>query len=97
MTDTSFSRPKWPPAILPSKHSSARRIGHSIWLFAGSDKGGEPIASILTIIETAKLHGHNPEVYLTDVLTRLQSHPKDRLQEFLPWQWAPAKHLCEAA
>ena len=72
-------------------------IGRKNWLFAGSDKGGERIANILTIIETAKLHGHNPEVYLTDVLTRIQSHPKDRLQELLPWQWAPAKDRYEAA
>ena len=42
-------------------------IGRKNWLFAGSDKGGERIANILTIIETAKRHGHNPEVYLTDV------------------------------
>ncbi|MBV1701673.1 MAG: transposase domain-containing protein, partial [Hyphomicrobiales bacterium] len=47
------------------------------WLFAGSDQGGERIANILTIIETAKLHGLNPEVYLTDVLTRVQDHPAD--------------------
>ncbi|MDQ0558342.1 hypothetical protein QO004_000115 [Rhizobium mesoamericanum] len=72
-------------------------IGRKNWLFAGSDKGGERIANILTIIETAKLHGHNPEVYLTDVLTRIQSHPKDRLQELLPWQWVPAKERYEAA
>ena len=67
------------------------------WLFAGSDNGGERIANILTIIETTKLHSHNPGVYLTDVLTRIQSHPKDRLQELLPWQWVPAKDLYEAA
>ncbi|MGZ2505404.1 transposase [Rhizobium beringeri] len=72
-------------------------IGRKNWLFDGSDKGGERIANILTIIETAKLHGHNPEVYLTDVLTRIQSHPKDRLQELLPWQWVPAKDRYEAA
>jgi transposase len=72
-------------------------IGRKNWLFAGSDKGGERIANILTIIETAKLHGHNPEVYLTDVLTRIQSHPKDRFQELLPWLWTPAKDRCEAA
>ncbi|WP_160012620.1 IS66 family transposase [Rhizobium sp. 18055] len=72
-------------------------IGRKNWLFAGSDKGGERIANILTIIETAKLHRHNPEVYLTDVLTRIQDHPKDRLQELLPWLWTPAKERCEAA
>ncbi len=72
-------------------------IGRKNWLFAGSDKGGERIANILTIIETAKLHGHNPETYLTDVLTRIPSHPKDRLDELLPWQWTPAKDRYEAA
>lgn len=72
-------------------------IGRKNWLFAGSDKGGERIANILTIIETAKLHGHNPEIYLTDVLTRIQDHPKNRLEDLLPWQWAPAKDRYEAA
>jgi transposase len=71
-------------------------IGRKNWRFAGSDKGGERIANILTIIETAKLHGQNPEIYLTDVLTRIQDHPKDRLQELLPWLWTPAKDRCEA-
>ncbi|MQX91854.1 IS66 family transposase [Sinorhizobium meliloti] len=65
--------------------------------FAGSDKGGERIADILTIIETAKQDGLNPEVHLTDVLTRIQDHSTDRLEELLPWQWAPAKDLHEAA
>jgi transposase len=64
-------------------------IGRKNWLFAGSDKGGERIADILTIIETVKLHGHNPEVYLTDILARIQDYPTDRLNELLPWNWAP--------
>ncbi|ABC92984.1 UNVERIFIED_ORG: hypothetical protein GGE64_006243 [Rhizobium etli] len=64
----------------------------------GPDKGGERIANILTIIETAKLHGHNPpEIYLTDVLTRIQDHPKDHLQELLPWLWTPAMRGCVMA
>lgn len=54
-------------------------------------------ANIRTIIEAAKLHGHNPETYLTDVLTRIRSHPQDRLEELLPWQWTPAKDRYEAA
>lgn len=72
-------------------------IGRKNWLFAGSNKGGERLANILTIIETAKLHGHNPEVYLTDVLTKIQGHPKDRLDELLLWQWALANDLHEVA
>jgi transposase len=65
-------------------------IGRKNWLFAGSDKGGERIANILTVIETVKMHGHNPEVYLTDVLTRIQDYPTDCLKELLPWNWTPA-------
>ena len=72
-------------------------IGRKNWLFAGSDKGGERIANILTIIETVKLHGHNPEVYLTDDLTRIQDHPKDRLEDLLPWNWTAENARCEAA
>ncbi|MBB3946883.1 hypothetical protein GGQ73_002837 [Rhizobium skierniewicense] len=72
-------------------------IGRKNWLFAGSDKGGERIANILSIIETAKLHGHNPEAYLTDVLARIQDHPTDRLEELLPWRWSSLKELNEAA
>lgn len=72
-------------------------IGRKNWLFAGSDQGGERIANILTIIETAKLHGLNPEVYLTDVLTRIQDHPAGGLEALLPWQWTPVKPLSEAA
>lgn len=65
-------------------------LGRKNWLFAGSDKGGERIANILTIIETAKMQGHNPEVYLTNVLTLIKDHPKDRLEELLPWNMLAA-------
>jgi transposase len=66
-------------------------IGRKNWLFAGSDKGGERIANILTIIETVKLRGHSPEIYLTDVLSWIQDHAKDRLEELLPWNWTPVE------
>src|SRR3546814_12110446 len=54
-------------------------LGRKNWLFAGSDKGGDRIANIMTIIETVKLHGHNPEVYLTDVLIRIQRSEERRV------------------
>jgi transposase len=60
-------------------------IGRKNWLFAGSDKGGERIANILTIIETAKMNGHNPQAYLTAVLTQIQDYRSDRLEDLLPW------------
>jgi hypothetical protein len=36
---------------------------------------------------TCERHDINPEVYLTDVLIRLQDHPADRVAELLPHRW----------
>jgi hypothetical protein len=58
-------------------------------LFCGSDAGGETFADAMTIIETAKLSGLNPEAYLTDVLARINDHPNKRLDDLLPWNWQP--------
>ena len=52
---------------------------------AGSDKGGERAAGILSLIETAKLNGLDPEAYLRDVLTHIADHPINRIDELLPW------------
>ena len=61
-------------------------------LFAGSDAGGETLADAMTLIETAKLSGLNPQAYLTDVLARINDHLITRLDELLPWNWQPAQH-----
>ncbi len=63
-------------------------LGRKNWLFAGSDKGGERAAGILSLIETAKLNGLDPEAYLRDVLTRIADHPINRIGELLPWNIA---------
>ena len=58
-------------------------------LFVGSDGGGQTFASAMTIIETAKLSGLNPEAYLADILARDNDHPNKRLDDLLPWNWQP--------
>lgn len=63
-------------------------LGRKNYLFAGSDKGGERAAAFYALIETAKLNGLNPELYLRDVLTRIADHPVNRVAELLPWTWA---------
>ncbi len=61
-------------------------LGRKNWLFAGSDKGGERAAAILSLIETAKLNGLDPEAYLRVVLTRIADHPINKVDELLlPW------------
>jgi len=63
-------------------------LGRKNWLFAGSDKGGERAAGILSLIETAKLNGLDPEAYLRDVLARIADHPVNRIVALLPWNIA---------
>ena len=43
----------------------------------------------MTITETSKLNGHNPEAYLADILDRIHDHKINRLDELLPWNWVP--------
>ncbi len=62
-------------------------LGRKNFLFAGSDAGGEVLADAMTVIETAKLSGLNPEAYLTDILGRIRSHDPRRLEELLPSMW----------
>ena len=64
-------------------------IGRKNWLFAGSDAGGETLANAMTIIETAKLSGLDPQAYLAEVLDRINDHKNNRLHELLPWNWKP--------
>jgi len=64
-------------------------IGRKNWLFAGADTGAETLARAMTIIETAKMNGLDPQAYLTDILGRIHDHKINRLDELLPWNWAP--------
>ncbi|MFC7478753.1 transposase domain-containing protein [Dankookia sp. GCM10030260] len=44
-------------------------------------------------IHRIKLNGVNPQLYLTDLLTRLvNGWPNSRIDELMPWHWAPAKN-----
>ena len=64
-------------------------LGRKNYLFAGSDAGGERAAAIYSLIGTAKLNGHDPEAYLRNVLSRIADHPINRIEELLPWNFAP--------
>ena len=59
----------------------------SNWLFAGSLRAGQRAATIMSLIQSAKLNGHDPYRYLKDVLERLPTQPASRLEELLPNRW----------
>jgi hypothetical protein len=63
--------------------------GRKAWLFAGSLRAGERAAAVMTLIQSAKLNGHDPYAYLKDILTRPLTHPKSRIDELLPHNWKP--------
>lgn len=62
-------------------------LGRSNWLFAGSLRAGRRAAVIMSLIQSAKLNGHDPYRYLKDVLERLPTHPASRIDELLPHNW----------
>ncbi len=65
-------------------------IGRKNWLFAGSDAGGRRAAAMYSLIESAKLNGLNPQLYLADLLARIADHPARHITQLLPWNWRPA-------
>jgi len=64
-------------------------VGRRNWLFAGADTGAETLARAMTIRETAKMNGLDPQAYLTDILTRIHDHKINRLDDLPPWNWSP--------
>jgi transposase len=62
-------------------------LGRKSWLFAGSDRGGERAAVMYTLIQTARLNDVDPQAWLADVLTRINDHKINKLDQLLPWNW----------
>ena len=62
-------------------------LGRANWLFAGSLRAGQRAAAVMSLIQSAKLNGHDPYRYLKDVLARLPTQPNRRIDELLPHRW----------
>ncbi len=62
-----------------------------------SDGGAEHWAILASLIETSKLCGVEPLVYLTDVITKIvNGHQNNRLDELLPWAFIKADQIDRA-
>lgn len=65
-------------------------LGRRNWLFIGSQLAGERAAVVMSLLQSARLNGHEPWAYLKDVLTRLPTQLNSRIEELLPHKWRPA-------
>jgi len=62
-------------------------MGRKAWLFCGSELAGQRAAIVMSLVQSAKLNGHETWAYLRDVLERLPSHLNSRIDELLPHRW----------
>ena len=66
-------------------------IGRKNWLFVGSQDSGRSAATILSLVQTCRNLGINPQEYLEDVLRRIMSHPAKQIDQLLPDNWLTEK------
>jgi transposase len=67
-------------------------IGRNNWLFAGSLRAGQRAAAVMSLIQSARMNGHDPYAYLRDVMTRLPMQRASQIGELLPHRWQPANN-----
>ena len=66
-------------------------LGRSNYLFVGHKEAGENLAVLYTLVASCEKNGVNPYSYLADVLLRIQSHPRSKIDELLPHKWKPGE------
>ena len=72
-------------------------VGRKAWLFCGSDGHAEAAANLMSLIASAKLHKHDPELYLREIIRVLPHWPRDRYLELAPKYWAATRARLDAA
>lgn len=64
-------------------------MGRKAWMFVGSELAGQRAAMVMSLVQSARLNGHDPFAYLSDVLRRLPTQLNSRIGELLPHLWHP--------
>ena len=62
-------------------------LGRKNYLFAGNGEAAQNLAGLYSLVATCEMHGINPESYLTDILTRVHTHPAKKIDDLLPHRW----------
>lgn len=66
-------------------------VGRKQWLFAGSEGGAHAAATMFTLVGSCMLQGIDPWVYLTNIFSRLNDHPVNKVHELTPMAWRIAR------
>jgi len=64
-------------------------IGRKNWLFCGSESGARRLASVYSVLATAKLNGLNPFEYANVLLEELPKRTANNIDDLLPHIWKP--------
>ena len=64
-------------------------LGRNNWLFTGSLRAGQRATAVMSLIQSARMNGHDPYAYLKEVLTRLPTQRSSRIDELLPHRCQP--------
>lgn len=57
--------------------------------FAGALRAGKRAAAVMSLPQSARLHGQDSCACLKDVLTSLPTQPASRIEELLAHRWQP--------
>ena len=68
-------------------------LGRKSWLFAGSDRGGQRAAAMVSLIVTCRLNDVDERAWMADVIERLPGYPAHQLHDLLPWAWQRSRSL----
>ncbi|HEY6037797.1 MAG TPA: IS66 family transposase [Kofleriaceae bacterium] len=72
-------------------------VGRKNWLFVGSDDHAQAAGNLLTLIASARLHGLDPEAYLSEVFRVLPYWPRGRFLELCPRDWFTTRARLDVA
>jgi transposase len=61
--------------------------GRKNWLFCGSDDHAQAAANLFSLVASCKLHGLDPELYLTELIRVMPYWPRQRYLELCPRYW----------
>jgi len=62
-------------------------VGRRNYLFAGSHQAAQWAAMFYSFFACCRMHGVNPNEWLSDVMRRLPEHPVNQIEQLLPHLW----------